>query len=133
MPEHILFLTGKLAEKSLHKVLENMQPTPFTYEVLQIGINVAGLMTADLIRRRVPRPVKADWIMVPGRCRGDLEALSQYYGVPVKRGPDELKDIPRYFGKKGTQADLSRYDILIFAEIVDAPALDVPAILRRAR
>lgn len=132
MPEHILFLTGRLAEKSLHKVLEGMQPAPFTYEVVQIGINVAGLMTADLIRRRLPLPVKADWIMVPGRCRGDLEALSRHYGVPVRRGPDELKDIPRYFGGKGLQADLSRYDLLVFAEIVDAPALDIPALLASA-
>ncbi|WP_333843897.1 DUF6513 domain-containing protein [Pelomicrobium sp.] len=132
MPEHICFLTGRLAEKSLHKVLEGMQPTPFTYEVVQIGINVAGLMTAELIRRRLPKPVKADWIMVPGRCRGDLEALSRHYGVPVRRGPDELKDIPRYFGGKGLETDLSRYDILVFAEIVDAPALPVPALLARA-
>ena len=42
MPEHILFLTGKLAEKSLNKVLAGMQPTKFTYEVHQIGISVAG-------------------------------------------------------------------------------------------
>jgi dihydropteroate synthase-like protein len=132
MPEHICFLTGKLAEKSLHKVLEGMQPAPFTYEVVQIGINVAGLMTAELIRRRLPKPVKADWIMVPGRCRGDLEALSRHYGVPVKRGPDELKDIPRYFGSKGLQPDLDRYDILVFAEIVDAPTLPIPALLARA-
>ncbi len=132
MPEHILFLTGKLAEKSLHKVLEGMQPAPFIFEVVQIGINVAGLMTADLIRRRLPKPVKADWIMVPGRCRGDLEALSRHYGVPVKRGPDELKDIPRYFGAKGLQPDLDRYDILVFAEIVDAPLLPIPALLARA-
>jgi dihydropteroate synthase-like protein len=132
MPEHILFLTGKLAEKSLHKVLEGMQPAPFIFEVVQIGINVAGLMTADLIRRRLPKPVKADWIMVPGRCRGDLEALSRHYGVPVKRGPDELKDIPRYFGAKGLQPDLDRYDILVFAEIVDAPLLPISALLARA-
>ncbi|MEJ2115343.1 MAG: DUF6513 domain-containing protein, partial [Gammaproteobacteria bacterium] len=33
MAEHILFLTGKLAEKSLHRVLESMHPTDFSYEV----------------------------------------------------------------------------------------------------
>ncbi len=132
MPEHIWFLTGRLAEKSLHKVLEGMQPAPFTFEVVQIGINVAGLMTAELIRRRLPKPVKADWIMVPGRCRGDLEALSRHYGVPVRRGPDELKDIPRYFGGKGLEPDLDRYDILLFAEIVDAPVLPIPELLARA-
>ena len=53
MSEHLLFLTGKLAEKSLHKVLDGMAPTPFSYEVRQLGISVAGLMTADFIRRRL--------------------------------------------------------------------------------
>ena len=33
MMEHILFLTGKLAEKRLHSVLESMQPHDFTYEI----------------------------------------------------------------------------------------------------
>jgi len=54
-------------------------------------------MTADMIRRRIAAPVfteregveprRADRIMVPGRCRGDLEALTQHYGIPVARGP----------------------------------------------
>jgi len=133
MPEHILFLTGRLAEKSLNKVLAAMQPTDFSYEVLQIGINVAGLMTIDFVRRRLPDARGASRIMVPGRCRGDLDALSRHYSVPVVRGPEELKDIPQYFGRKGGAPDLSRYDAIIFAEIVDAPALDIPAILLKAR
>jgi dihydropteroate synthase-like protein len=131
--EHILFLTGKLAEKSLHRVLQEMQPTPFTHQVLEIGISVAGLMTADLIRRRLPDARNADRILVPGRCRGDLDALSRRYGVPVVRGPDELKDLPQYFGRQGRPPDLSRCDVLIFAEIVDAPKLDIAGIVQRAQ
>jgi dihydropteroate synthase-like protein len=133
MSDHILFLTGKLAEKSLHRVLEAMQPAGFTYEVRQIGVSVAGLMTADLIRRRVNDLGRATQIMVPGRCRGDLDALATHFGVPVVRGPAELKDIPQFFGRAARPVDLSRYDVLIFAEIVEATALDVPGILARAR
>ena len=132
MPDHILFLTGKLAEKSLHKVLADMQPTPFTYEVLNIGLNVAGLMTADLIRRRVPNTGRATRVVVPGRCRGDFAALKEHYGVEVERGPEEVKDLPEFFGKKKKQTDLSKYDVNIFAEIVDAPQLNVEGILKRA-
>jgi Family of unknown function (DUF6513) len=132
VPEHILFLTGKLAEKSLHRVLESIQPTPFSYDVLSIGINVAGLMTADLIRRRLADAGKAARIVVPGRCRGDMQALTQHYGVPVERGPEELKDLPEFFGKKKQRRDLSKYNVKIFAEIVDAPQLDVAGILQRA-
>ena len=53
MPERRLFLTGKLAEKNLHRVLEAMQPLAFEAVVQQLGVNVAGLMTADMIRRRL--------------------------------------------------------------------------------
>jgi dihydropteroate synthase-like protein len=133
MPDHILFLTGKLAEKSLRKVLESMHPAEFTYEVRQVGISVAGLMTSDLIRRRVTDIGPATRLLVPGRCRGDLDDLSAHFGMPVERGPDELKDLPQFFGRKGRSLDLSRYDVLIFAEIVDATGLDIPAILARAR
>jgi dihydropteroate synthase-like protein len=133
MSDHILFLTGRLAEKSLHKVLESMQPTTFTYDVVEIGLQVAGLMTADLIRRRLADLHGATRVLVPGRCRGNLDALSQHYGVPVERGPDELKDVPQHFGRKAKAADLSKYDVLIFAEIVDAPALDIAGILARAQ
>lgn len=132
MPEHILFLTGRLAEKSLHRVLEDMQPGEFSYEVRDVGINVAGLMTADMIRRRLQDKPRADRIIVPGRCRGDLEALSHHFGVPVHRGPDELKDLPQFFGKGGKAADLSRHDVNIFAEIVDAQRMTIASVLERA-
>ncbi|MGH8715628.1 MAG: DUF6513 domain-containing protein [Burkholderiales bacterium] len=132
MPERILFLTGHLAEKSLNRVLAAMRPSEFDYDVLNIGISVAGLMTADLIRRRLPEPGQATRILVPGRCRGDLEGLTSHYGVPVVRGPEELKDLPQFFGKKGVSEDLSRYDVRIFAEIVDAPQRSLEQILKRA-
>ena len=92
-----------------------MQPTAFTYDVHNIGVNVAGLMTANLIQRRVTNVGKATRVMVPGRCRGDLATLSQHYAVPVDRGPEELKDLPEFFGKKKKHADLSRHDVKIFA------------------
>lgn len=133
MGEHILFLTGKLAEKSLNKVLASMQPNEFTYEVLQIGINVAGLMTTDLVRKRVTSIGNASRILLPGRCRGDINLLSQHYGIPVFRGPEELKDLPQFFGRKGISQDLSRFDVKIFAEIVDAPNLSIEAIICRAK
>ncbi|HXZ97057.1 MAG TPA: DUF6513 domain-containing protein [Burkholderiales bacterium] len=132
MPEHILFLTGKLAEKSLSRVLDQMQPSEFTYRVLNIGISVAGLMTADFILRRLPSAGDSTRIMVPGRCRGNLDVLADHYGVPVVRGPEELKDLPQYFGRSDASKDLNRYDVRIFAEIHDAPQLSVEQIMRRA-
>jgi dihydropteroate synthase-like protein len=132
MPEHLLFLTGRLAKPRVAKVLQAMQPTGFTYDVQDIGVKVAALMTGDLIRRRLPAPVKADRILVPGRCRADLAALSAHYGARVERGPDDINDLPEFFGGKGRPRDLSRHDVRIFAEIVEAPTLDVAGILKRA-
>ncbi|MGB9149918.1 MAG: DUF6513 domain-containing protein, partial [Burkholderiales bacterium] len=137
MSEHILFLTGKLAEKNLHKVLASMQPLPFTFTVHQIGVSVAALMTAEMIERRLPDAADvikgATKIMVPGRCRGDLTRLEKKFGISVERGPDELKDLPQHFGRKAVATDLSRYDVLIFAEIVEAPQISIEQILARAR
>jgi dihydropteroate synthase-like protein len=133
MSESLLFLTGKLAEKSLHQVLASMQPAPFKYRITQIGVSVAALMTPELIARRVPDVGDASKVIVPGLCCGDLTMLEDKYGVPVARGPVDLKDLPQYFGRGGIASDLSQYDVNIFAEIVDAPQLSVEAILTLAQ
>ena len=130
--EHIVFLTGRLALPSLERVLAGMQPAPFSWETRELGLQVAGLMTADMIRRRLAPPVRADRIVVPGRCRGDLDALSAHFGVPVQRGPEEVKDLPRFFNRQAQAISLDAYEVSIFAEIVDAPRLDVGQIVERA-
>jgi dihydropteroate synthase len=133
MTERIAFLTGHLAQPRLEKVLASMKSPGFAWSVINVGVKVAALMTEAIIARRVPRPVDATRIVVPGRCRADLARLSAEFGIPFERGPEELKDLPAYFGKGGRDLDLSRYDIRIFAEIVDASALSVAAIVTRAR
>lgn len=132
MSERLLFLTGRLALPRLNKVLQAMQPTPFTFDVQDIGVKVAALMTPDIIRRRLPQPLQVDRVILPGRSRGDLNLLTQHFGVPFSRGPDDLKDLPEYFGRQRKPIDLSRHDVRIFAEIVEAPDLDIPGILERA-
>lgn len=132
MPRRRLFLTGHLAERRLRQVLEGMRPDSFSWEVRDIGVQVAALMTADLIRRRLPRDLDVDCIMVPGHCRGDLDALSEEFGIPFERGPEDLHDIPAYFGREALGIDLTQHDVRIFAEIIDAPMLSVEAILARA-
>ena len=89
-------------------------------------------MTTDMVARRLLDTFGADRIIVPGRCRGSLEALSQTLGLPIDRGPEELKDLPQYFGKAAQKPDLSRYSLKIFAEIVDAPNVSVEEVVKRA-
>lgn len=136
MTQNLLFLTGKLAEKSLNKVLsevqENPKTPPFKYRVEQIGVSVAALMTPDLIARRVKQTGDADKVIIPGLCQGDLTKLEAQYGIPVERGPEDLKDLPQYFGHAGVEPDLSRYSVQIFSEIVDAPYLSVAGVIKKA-
>lgn len=135
MTRKVLFLTGKLAEPSVHKVLQEMSPLPFEYRVHQIGVSVAALMTDKMIARRLTYEDYEgfDEIIVPGRCRGDLESLSQELGIKITRGPDEIKDLPIQFGKKRKKPDLSQHSVKIFAEIVDAPERSIESLLDRAR
>lgn len=137
MSKNLLFLTGKLAEKSLHKVLaevqSNLKTPPFKYRIQQIGVSVAALMTPALIARRLKTTGDAEKLILPGLCQGDLTQLEAQYGVPVERGPADLKDLPQYFGHGGVVPDLSKYSVKIFAEIVDAPFLSVEGIIKKAQ
>ena len=138
--EHILFLTGHLARPSLERVLAGIENAPFTWETRDLGLQVAGLMTADMIRRRLALPLSSamegapriDRIIVPGRCRGELEPLAGHFGIPVQRGPEEVKDLPRFFDRAAKAIALDDYRVAIFAEIVDAPRLSVAEVLARA-
>jgi dihydropteroate synthase-like protein len=130
--QHLLFLTGHLARARLERVLADLGKTAFTYDIVDIGVKVAALMTEEIIARRLKPPVTADRIILPGRYRGDLESLSQRFGVPFERGPDEVADLPAFLGRAGKPVDLSRHDMRIFAEIVDASALSLEALTQRA-
>jgi dihydropteroate synthase-like protein len=96
-------------------------------------VKVAALMTPEILRRRLGPVTGVSRVVLPGRFKGDLETLGRELGVPLERGPDELKDLPHFLGREGPVLDLSRHDTRIFAEIVEAPALDVAGILARAR
>lgn len=130
--EHILFLTGKLAQKRLENILQDMAPTEFSYEIKNIGVSVAALMTAQMVTRRLEGIKGFDKIIVPGLCRGDLNTTAGALGIPCIRGTIDLKDLPAFFGRDCKPPDLSQYDVEIFAEIVDAPMVSVDKILQRA-
>ena len=130
--EHLLFLTGHLAAPGLRRVLEALPAVDFSWEVRDLGISVAALMTAAMIARRLHDVDGVSRVIVPGLCAGDMEALSQRLGVPVQRGPEDFRDLPELFGQQRQVPALDRYRVQIFAEIVEAPKLSVEAILARA-
>ena len=87
MAERILFLTGHLARPRLEKVLAGLDGAGFEWSIVDIGVKVAALMTEAIILRRLPRPVKAERVLVPGRCRADLARLSAEFGVRSSAAP----------------------------------------------
>ncbi len=132
MAERLLFLTGHLAEARLRRLLTELGDVPFAWQVRDVGVKVAALMTEPILRRRLPHPLDADRVVLPGRAGVDEAALSAAFGTPFVRGPDELADLPAFLGFGAKPADLSRHDTRIFAEIVDAPLLSPQALLARA-
>lgn len=133
MSERLLFLTGHLAYPRLERMVAGFGEAAQGWRIHNIGVKVAALMTQEIIERRLPRPVEADRVIVPGRCRADLDTLSQRFGVPFERGPEEVADLPAYLGRGGAKPDLSRHDMRIFAEIVDASKMSVADVVAKAR
>ena len=129
MAERLVFLTGHLARARLERLLAGLGETEFAWEIVDIGVKVAALMTEEIIKRRLKLDRDADRVILPGRYRGDLERLSAHFGVPFVRGPDEIADLPAFLGRAGEPPDLSRHDMRIFAEIVDAPMLSIDALV----
>jgi dihydropteroate synthase len=129
----LLFLTGRLAENRLTETVAAMGLPNGTWRIANLGIKVAALMTENIVRNRLKGPLEADRVIVPGRARMNLAHLSETYGVPFERGPDEIIDLPQYFGKGGGPPDLSKQDVRIFAEIVDAPGLSTEALVARGK
>ena len=129
----VVFVTGRLAEPALRRVLSDMSP-PFDYEVSVMGINVAALMTTPWIASRVDRSIgqDADLVLVPGLVEGDLQILTDTIGSRVERGPKDLRELPRHFGMADAAANYGEWDIQILAEINNAPKLTRRAIRETA-
>ncbi len=132
--ERILFVTGRLAEPSLREVLAPLAVRArFEYEVAVLGISVAALMRADWVRRKLTVPSGIARVIVPGWCGGEMESLTDHFGVPFERGPKDLFDLPEFFGRGGRpKPPLDEYSIEILAEINHAPRLSFDALLRQA-
>jgi dihydropteroate synthase len=130
-PRRALFVTGKLAEPALRRVLAEMAP-PFQYDVAVLKITVAALMTTSWIAKSLDVPDGIDLVMIPGLCEGDPAVVAEKIGVTVEKGPKDLRDLPRYFGRSAEAREYGAWDIEIVAEINNAPRLTRDAIRREA-
>jgi dihydropteroate synthase-like protein len=126
-----LFVTGKLAEPALRATLEGLVPD-FPYEVAVLRITVAALMTTSWIARHLTDVAGCERVVIPGLCEGDVRAIEDRWGVKAEKGPDDLRDLPEYFGRAATPLEYGAHDIRIFAEINNAPYLAREEVVRAA-
>lgn len=135
MPDHLLFVTGKLAEPALRRTLAELAPRAgFEYSVAVLPITVAALAGTAWIARHLQVPDASTRVVIPGLCPGDLQPIADASLLPVERGPKDLRDLPDFFGKARTRpADYGAFDIQILAEINHAPRLTRDELLRQAR
>ncbi len=133
--ERYLFVTGKLAAPALRETLERAA-LPFEHDVAVLKITVAALMTTAWIAKFLEVPADVTRIMIPGMCEGDPQVLTERFGVPAEKGPKDLRELPRHFGRAGERAAYGPRDIRVFAEINDVPSLalaEVVALAERHR
>ncbi len=130
-PQRVLFVTGLLAEPALRNTLAGMA-APFACDVAALRITVAALMTTTWIARHLTVAEGVDLVMIPGLCEGDPAVIQDKVGVPVARGPADLREIPRYFGRATAARDYGEWDIEILAEINNAPRMTRAAVRQEA-
>src|SRR5438445_4065867 len=122
----VLFVTGKLAEPALRRVLADVAPRAgFEAEVAVLPISVAALLTTDWIARHLTPPADVIRIVLPGFVRGELGDIAS--AATVERGPKDLRDLPEFFGQQsGPPPDYGAFDTQIIAEIHHAACVPLP-------
>jgi len=133
--EHVHFVTGRLAEVSLRKVVSSLvADIGFDYSIDVLPITVAALMTPEWIARKISVPPAATRIVLPGYCQGDTTPLSDVVGDrPIEFGPRDLRRLPDFFGQQGPPEAYGQHDIEILAEINNCPRLELSEILTIAK
>jgi dihydropteroate synthase-like protein len=135
MSPRFLLVTGKLAEPALRRVVAELAPrVNADLSVAVLPITVAALATTEWIARHLRVPTGIERIVIPGLCIGELAVFMTRLGIAADRGPDDLRDLPEYFGQqKGGRPGYGSYDIAILAEINHVARLTHEQILSQAR
>jgi dihydropteroate synthase len=132
---HLQFVTGRLAEAALRRVVERLADQHgFRYTIDVLPITVAALMTPAWIARHLPIRPSVTQVILPGYCAGDLSVLPQAAQTTIVVGPRDLHALPEFFGQSTTPREgYGQYSIEILAEINHAPRLSREEIRQQAR
>jgi dihydropteroate synthase-like protein len=125
-----LYITGRLAEPAVSAVLTELG---IAHQIAVMNISVAALMTTRWIAKRLSVPEGVDNIVIPGLCEGDVDALAQATGLPVRKGPADIRALPEWYGREAIKAQLGPRDVRVFAEINDVQSLSREQVIDRAQ
>jgi dihydropteroate synthase-like protein len=127
-----LLVTGQLALPALEATLGALAGTPGQRRVTALRIKVAALMTTDYLKKTL-RPEPCGRIVLPGLCQADTTALAAHFGIPVVKGPKDLRDLPAFFGGAREAYDPGGpHDLTLLAEINDVFRLSEREVLDAA-
>jgi dihydropteroate synthase len=124
-----LFVTGRLAEPAVRNMASELD---IEHQIAVMNISVAALMTTRWIARRLEVPDGVDNIVIPGLCEGDVDALERSTGLPVRKGPADVRALPEWYGREAVRAELGPRDVRVFAEINDVQSLSQDQVIDRA-
>jgi dihydropteroate synthase len=124
-----LFVTGRLAEPAVRNIVSELE---LDHQIAVMNISVAALMTTRWIARRLEVPSGVDNIVIPGLCEGEVDALQQATGLPVRKGPADVRALPEWYGREAIRNELGPRDVRVFAEINDVQSLTREEVIERA-
>ena len=136
--EHIHFVTGKLAEPMLRRVLEQLaaeEPANergFSYSVQVLPITVAALMTTKWIARHLRVPPQATRVILPGYVTGEMGELPPHDRCTMELGPRDVHQLPTFLGREHESTSYGDWSIEIVAEINHAPRWDPHDLVQEA-
>lgn len=132
--KHYHFVTGRLAEKALRRMVEELSGKQgFRYSIQVMPITVAALMTVDWIGRRLTVPQESDYVILPGYTNGELEDLRISSSAELVLGPKDLRDLPQVLGVSDFERPYGEYSIEIIAEINHAPRQSIADTVAQAK
>ena len=130
----ILFLTGKLAEPSLRRVLAGLAGGGLRVHRRRVADHGGGAGDDAMDRPAFHAASPVDRVVLPGLCNGELDLFGSMGHRHIEKGPADLLDLPDYFGSTTRRrADYGEHDIEILAGDQPCAALRLSEFLGRRR
>ncbi len=96
---HVLILTGQLAYPYAQEILQTHQ---IPAKALALPVSVASFITQEMVKKSLGEVTLSefDLVLLPGLVPWDASKLETSLGIPIRKGPQNIDDIPDLFTKR---------------------------------